>query len=706
MFSKMIQKLRALLFSNPVLEGAKTAAGKDITHIPALDGLRTVAILGVFIYHIYPAALSGGYLGVDVFFVISGFLITSIIFNDIKNNAFSFKEFYLRRIQRLLPNAVAVVLVTLLLWYFFMPPGRGVEVGKHGFWSLLNVSNMYAWKFLDGGYWGDAAEGAAFTHFWSLGIEEQYYFFFPLFFFFLLRFFPRGAKSLLIAAAVASFCLCVYWTHRSISATFYFLPMRVWELLLGSALALFTGGIFKYVTVDKEKHSWFCEVTGGVGIILILSMFCSCDVFSIFEGVAGFPGITLLVPTCGSALVLYSIISGKSFLSRVFSTAPFVGIGKISYSLYLWHWPLIVLAKPYGAALFQREEIGALCGGLASLIFACAAYFFIEKPLRRRGAGRGRRLLIIAVGFALSIALCLCFWFFPREKGSAKYDRVISSVNQYEIFCDNETEKWLLSLDAEFVPQKRETGNLLYKTVVKKYEASSRPRVVLWGDSHATMYSKTIDDVCRARKWNVEFWGWGGCNSFKWIIDSPEARPKFGEFLEERKQSLARNAPDVLLVIERWDVTADERGKKHFDMVAETRKFVAETSKLAPNMKIVFVAQIPRWPVARRGMFDGIFFSELFEGAIRVSRNRHELLREQWNRCFEQISKENPNVKFMRPDKAFFAADGTVRYAVGRKLLYLDDDHVSDTGADLARPLLEETIDACLREVATETKNK
>jgi len=180
-----------------------------------LDGIRAIAILAVLIFHISPVVLKGGFAGVDVFFVLSGFLITSILLHDIRDGSFSMREFYLRRVQRLLPNVVVTVFAVLLLWTLLMPPSKAVQAGHHGLWTILNLSNIYIWRNL-GGYWGDAAEWAPLLHTWSLAVEEQFYLFFPGFLLLLARVQRTRVLAWLVAATVLSLGLWLYGSriHR------------------------------------------------------------------------------------------------------------------------------------------------------------------------------------------------------------------------------------------------------------------------------------------------------------------------------------------------------------------------------------------------------------------------------------------------------------------------------------------------------------
>ena len=258
-------------------------------YLAPLDGIRAVAILAVLLFHVCPGALRGGFTGVDVFFVLSGFLITSIILHDIREGSFSIREFYLRRIQRLLPNVVVTVLAVLLLWTLMMPGSAAQQTGRHGIWTLFNLSNLYVWRNL-GGYWGDNAESAPLTHTWSLGIEEQFYLFFPGCLLMLARYQSRRVLFWLTSGTIFSFALCTYCTYVHPAAAFYLLPMRVWELLFGAVLAANRSPL-----ADKKGQTEVLlgaksrEALGWSGLGMIGIGFIGIDGGNPFPG-AGFTG--------------------------------------------------------------------------------------------------------------------------------------------------------------------------------------------------------------------------------------------------------------------------------------------------------------------------------------------------------------------------------------------------------------------------------
>ena len=247
-----------------------------------LDGLRAIAILVVLIFHMAPAALPGGFIGVDVFYVLSGFLITSILVAGIDRGTFSFAEFYRRRIQRLLPNVIVTVLATVALWSLFLMPSAARQAAAHGVWALVSLSNVYVLNFL-GGYWGNAAETAPLTHTWSLGVEEQFYLLYPALLVLLARLARARLRAWLIGIALASFALSVWLTPRAPAFAFYMLPTRMWQLLAGAIVALPGGAFPLRALVTSRAAGWL-----GLAVVLGGSMWIPSD---------GFPGWIALVPT-------------------------------------------------------------------------------------------------------------------------------------------------------------------------------------------------------------------------------------------------------------------------------------------------------------------------------------------------------------------------------------------------------------------------
>jgi peptidoglycan/LPS O-acetylase OafA/YrhL len=680
-----------------VSPGSAARTSPEHAQIPALDGLRAIAVAGVILFHIYKPILPGGFTGVDVFFVISGFLITSIILHDIHANTFSFREFYLRRIQRLLPNATTTVAVTILLLTFFLPAGLEIFTARHGVWTLFNLSNIYTWIY-HGSYWDGQAEWAYLTHFWSLGIEEQFYLLFPLALFLFARFTPKKIHFWLLAAFAASFVLCLWGTYNRTYATFYLLPTRIWELLLGAFLAAAGASIYSY-SPDKPRLSrGLSEILGWSGIILILLAF----IFA--SSHVAFPGWIVLLPTFGAAMVLLSIICGKSTLSILLSTAPFVGIGKVSYSLYLWHWPFIIFGKMQAQLYEISQDAGAVLGGIGGVLAGILAYFTIERPLRKRGPGRVKRLAVIAVIFTGTLTLCLWnahykpFKTFPQfdpiytidayefhapENTSAKKDNLRIRANMYyDTIPINEAPTAIQKINLE-------KGGLLH------LHGGQIPRVFLWGNSHANMYAPIIDEICRERKISVAFFGKSAAPpSFLVSPDFTDLGNKSVlQFNEYKIAYIKQWEPDVIFIIERLEhrFTWEQNNIEIFEK--QITEFLSELKPL--KTKVVFVAQIPVAPHGYEMNFRAVAtFLSKPDGTLPVFREieSSRQARNRIHQMLEKLAAKHSNLQVIRPDLAFINPDKTLHYAEGRNFFYLDDNHLSGNGAKKVRPLFEAVI--------------
>jgi len=337
----------------------------SLTYRPDIDGLRAIAVMAVVLFHSGLSGFSGGFVGVDVFFVISGFLITSIIIKDLDAGCFSFAHFYERRIRRILPAYFCMIAGTFTLSWFILLPLDFKDFALSGLSSVFYVSNYYFWT--DTGYFGGMAAEKPLVHTWSLGVEEQFYILYPLFLFLLYKFVGRSVLFwALFFCAVLSLVASEYVAGKDQFMSFYFLPTRAWELAIGGLLAF---GLIKPVS-SQGLASLLALV--GAGLIAASIVF--------YDKATLFPGLSALAPCVGAALLIYAGSSG-SLVSRTLSLPPFVFIGKISYSLYLWHWPLIAL---WNYRFAHQVEPAHMAGILAlSFVLAFLSWRFIENPVRR-----------------------------------------------------------------------------------------------------------------------------------------------------------------------------------------------------------------------------------------------------------------------------------------------------------------------------------
>jgi len=652
---------------------------------PPLDGIRAVAILAVILFHVSPVALKGGFTGVDVFFVLSGFLITSIILHDIRDGSFSLRQFYLRRVQRLLPNVVLTVSAVLLLWTLLMPPSMAIQAGRHGLWALFNLSNFFIWKNL-GGYWGDAAAWAPLLHTWSLGVEEQFYLFFPASILLLTRVQGRRVLAWLAVAACLSFGVWVYGSETDPVTTFYLLPTRVWELLLGAALAARRTPLRNNGAYPPPLGSTTLEAMGWTGLGMIFAGFVFIDESDEFLG------LVTLLPAVGTAFVLVSVADGKTRIARLLSVPFMVVTGKLSYSLYLWHWPLITLGKIQADLYGVPQLAGAVAGAFAGIVLAWAAYNGVERPLRQRGPGRSRRFATIAAGFCIAVLASAfvvardavadpthrfdtpSFHGFLYSAGRAEDPSRVTHARRYR--------------DVYFPPlpprpdEPWRTGGIIHL-----YGARS-PQVVVMGDSHALMYSKLIDDICREMGLSVAFLGVDQTRVFfaTAVNHMFPSRGEAHEFDEARRRWLKQWHPEAVLMIDRWD---DQEPKS---FVENLRSFVQEVSPLAG--RVLFVAQVPvaKWGEEFNLREFMLWRMRTGDDFPRLDPDQNERVRKQDVSDAEALTAEFHNLRVLRADLPLYREDGSIRWASGRSFFYADDDHLTDAGAEVDRALFRSAI--------------
>ena len=435
-----------------------------------IDGLRAIAVLTVVFYHYGVPPFTGGFVGVDVFFVISGFLITSLIHAEMAEKRFSVAQFYERRIRRIFPALFTVLAASTVLSLIFLFPND-----LRHFAQSLEATIVFGSNFLfrnTAGYWDVAARHKPLLHTWSLAVEEQYYLLFPAILFFAGKGGEWLQRAIIAVIFVVSLAMSIVVVRHDPTSAFYLLPYRAWELMLGGLIAV--GGIA--APGNRILREMLCFA--GLALIFFAAFAYSPD--------TPFPGAAALVPCLGTALLIYAG-QGESAVSSLLAAAPMRGVGLISYSLYLWHWPLLVFARyaRFGD-LPAWETIGLIA---LSVVLAALSWRFVELPFRDRANFSRRGIFIIAViataiGFGLGFAL-------DRARGlPQRYPKSIQTMLTVE--------------GNEAVPA-------VYRCLGKpaRFDADAmecrfgEPEVgtsfALWGDSYAEMYMSVLAKSAIAR---------------------------------------------------------------------------------------------------------------------------------------------------------------------------------------------------------------
>lgn len=361
---------------------------------PEIDGLRAIAVAAVILFHAGFALFSGGFVGVDVFFVISGFLITSIIVEDLKTGRFSLLRFYERRARRILPALFTVMAACVPFAYMLLSPDDLKDFAQSLAAICLFASNVLFWS--ESGYFDTQAELKPLLHTWSLAVEEQFYVVFPLLLLAAWRL-GRGVLLALIGAiAVASLFTSVDEVRNFPSAAFYLLPSRSWQLLVG-ALASFFADRWQAADVRPPAVRLAGEAVGWGGMaMIVLALF-------LFDERTPFPGLNAALPTLGTTLVLLGA-SDRTSVGRMLAWRPLVGLGLISYSAYLWHQPLFAFTKHALLAELPTDLAIVLCA--VTIVLACLSWRYIEQPFRDRSLiSRGAVFALSAAGMAAFVGL-------------------------------------------------------------------------------------------------------------------------------------------------------------------------------------------------------------------------------------------------------------------------------------------------------------
>ncbi len=513
---------------------------------PDVDGLRAIAILLVLNFHAFPDVAPGGFVGVDVFFVISGFLITSIITRELERGRFSLIAFYNRRIRRIFPALIVVLAATLALGWFWMLPSAFAQLGSDSFASAAFLANIAL--LLQSGYFDVESAKKPLLHLWSLGIEEQFYLFWPL----LLMLAARLRISILVMAAVlgiASFLLNVAWIGSDPVATFYLPFTRAFELLAGAVLAC---GWVK-VNQSGTASNW----RGWIGMALIAASVVLLDSHRTF------PGWWAVLPVAGSALLLSA--PAAWFNRVVLASRPMVWIGLISYPLYLWHWPLLVFGeaiKFQPLTLLERELIL-----IASTLLAWATYRFVETPFRF-GRPNGRKMFALGAGMAMiALAGFAVMWGRGFEFRLPPEIRAMATVR-------TESFKWrfhecLLDLGQE--------ATFADACV----ERDRRPLVLIWGDSTAGALLPGLRKAQETRNFGIAQLTSSSCIP---ALDADIAGVPNCRAMNDKVFALIRQIkPDVVVLHGTWE--------KHLDNVART----VAALKRETNARVVVLGGVPWW---------------------------------------------------------------------------------------------------------------
>ena len=643
-----------------------------------IDGLRAIAVLAVVLFHAKVGPFTGGYVGVDVFFVISGFLITSIIVNEMKAGTFSFANFYERRVRRIFPALFIVVLACLAAGWFILTPNDYREFGLSMVFMGAFISNVFFKRHA--GYFGPAAETQPLLHTWSLAVEEQFYAIAPIALLGLYLYAWKNRAVVLGLLAFASLASAAYGVSQEWPSAFYLLHSRAWELMTGMALAL---GIVPAVTRRP-----LAEALGLAGLAMILWT------VAMYSPSTPFPGVAALLPCLGTAFIIHSGASVSTFAARFLATPPIVFTGKISYSLYLWHWPLLAFAAyEWGTEFGTRERLAliALAGALSVLTWAA-----IEQPARRKSGFLTQRR-VLALGLAAMLA-CVCI-----GKAIKKTDGIIARLPaDLQIIARQASNR---STPGDACGRGEGPEDLAGTCPLGTTDA--RPtKFLLWGDSHATAIADEVSRIAKDKALRGVLLTGGGCAP---LLGLEKLAPV------EFSKCIGRHAPitgllanpDIrdIIITARWAAYSEGKGVDG-GVVTRVRKFaetgvdanrdeffrlLRETIKtlLYGGRRITIIGPVPELP---RNL-PTTLIKDKMRGQVRdYALAREDFVKRQFNMrpMLESLGMLH-GVRVIYPEDTL-CSPTTCATIVDGELLYSDDNHLNRAGAKRLHALLEEVM--------------
>lgn len=613
-----------------------------------IDGLRAIAILLVLLFHLFPDLIRGGYIGVDIFFVISGFIITKTISFDLVKNSFSIKVFLFKRIRRLYPALLTVLISTFILGWFLLMPKEYSDLNKHILSSLSYIQNFILWKEV--GYFDDSPQQKPLLHLWSLSIEEQFYVFWPWILLLVYRL-KRIRYVYFILFFLVSFLLNIVTVRSYPEFAFYWPFSRFWELLCGGILAQIHSDEANRVKLHRYEN-----IGSLFGLFLILGASFS------FSKDTSFPGTAALLPVFGAALIIF--FEKSLFNQRILSNRLFVGIGLISYPLYLWHWILISFEYyAFGGVSSYSNKIGIL---ILSIILAWLTYKFIEKPIR----SFNKLGVVSPVLLSVSVILALISIYTVSNGGFPDRKKNDLPSELHELlrpdFGGYIAKSWrehscFLAKDETFE-----------KFVPSCLEDSGKTNIVIWGDSHAAALYTGFRNLQSKRKFDLSQYTASACAPL--LLWEGTANKNCHLVNRQIFDHLLKIKPEIIILHASWNW--DEYDLKFLEITIQNLKKIADA-------RIIVIGQAPNWKekVPRNIISYYKTFGQLPKSYSDFGLNQLDETLKLENKIKKIAEKQN--IEFLSMIDVLCPKNQCLLYVGGsvQNVTSFDQGHLSDLGA-------------------------
>jgi peptidoglycan/LPS O-acetylase OafA/YrhL len=622
---------------------------------PDIDGLRALAVIAVILFHSGIPGFNGGYVGVDVFFVISGYLITQLLEESRDESARRMlATFYVRRMRRILPALLATCLATVIVGVALFTPHELVNLGKYLAATPVLLSNVATWSER-GGYFQPDVRQLPLAHLWSISVEEQFYLIYPLLLIAVTRYRLPYRRLTLVVLAAVSLALCIWASHYMPGANYFFAPTRAWELLLGATLAI--GG------TPRIGHRIVTEglaVAGLLGIAIVVHLYTAETLY---------PGSAAMLPCLATAALLATGSSRQpALVNRMLSWPPLVFVGLISYSLYLWHQPLLVFVNYYRIAPLTPSASAVPLA--VTLLVAAASWRLIERPVRARVFMKSTRMLLVGVGAGSAGILLagLVLWTsdgFPRRFPPATRGLIVSMFGTPELVrC------------VEDVPLEQVRAG----RVCNFGPNDASPKVLVWGDSHAMALMPALNALAKAHGMHTYFVAKYNCLP----LFAPPSQTRIDPGMDRYGcathnaavlEAIARLDPELIILDGAW---ANPEPPPHVpDIAAGIEQTVSRVGNHSRSICVVFA--VPKMKYAVSHALLVAQRRHIPDDFLRLSRADALAQHEDMDRDVRAIAQRS-GIKVADPMDALCATDSCL-YKADDRSLYFDDSHLSVYGA-------------------------
>lgn len=648
-----------------------------------VDGLRAVAVLAVVGYHAFPGRITGGFVGVDIFFVISGFLISGIILSGLEQGTFTFGGFYARRIKRIFPALVVILLACYALGWFALLGDEYKQLGRHIAAGAGFVSNFVLWK--EAGYFDTAAELKPLLHLWSLGVEEQFYIFWPL----LLYVGWKARISVLwitLVLLLASFVLNIRGVHGDPVGTFYSFATRIWELLVGSVLAyvsLFRPALLapfgrragaKENALSSQPDRIFAEGSAPADVLCVIGVLLIAAAVLLIDKRYAFPGWWALLPVIGTLLLLAA--GPAAWINRrVLSQPMLVWIGLISYPLYLWHWPILAFARIVESSK-PAVAIRVAAIGL-SFVLAWLTYKVIERPIRF-----GSRSRVRVMGLCLVMLMIGFVGYNTDRRDGLEFRAAVKGAQANK-----------------FVPLYRQrcdalTGSSYEDDWCNAGNAVAEPSMLLIGDSFSNVYVPMLSAAARYADFTFAQYGRGQCPM---LVDYG---PEYCREITRKVMERASRSPAITTIVLAFDWQAYKNGRDFTWLNYRESPEVFRDSLIktvdyyeAINKKIVILLSPPTGANPKACIIRPVALTARHGCTLPLNVARE--YESDYKALLTRILGAHPDIRTFDPFK-YLCDERECRIVDGQHILFIDDTHLSGYGAEFLANAAKEELRSLL----------